>query len=127
MPTLRPFRLAQLTIGLAFFALTCGGKTSNALLNQVCPANPQRSPVSPAMTPMEFCQIYIQSCSGANTPPGGYITETECEAGYTGLMFDTTRECRSYHLCNAASYDTTNGLMHCGHAVGVGLCADSGP
>jgi hypothetical protein len=144
MPTLRPFRLATppaprrarssppvsaalaLVIGFAFCALTCGGGGSGVVA-QVCPSSPLRSVISPAMTPMEFCQVYIQTCTGANSPQGGYITEAECEAGYTGLMFDSTRECRSYHLCNAAAYDTHNGLLHCGHAVGLELCPDTGP
>ena len=149
MPTLRSFRPARppaprrahcsapvsaalaLMVGLAFCALTCGGSSSSSrtssLVNQVCPSDPQRTGDNPAMTPMEFCQVYVQTCMGTNTPPGGYITEAECEAAYTGLMFDSTRECRSYHLCNAAAYDTMNALMHCGHSIGVGLCLDTGP
>ncbi len=42
-------------------------------------------------------------------------------------MFDSTRECRSYHVCNSASYDPSQGLLHCGHAIGVAMCADTGP
>ena len=144
MPTLLPFRLATppaprrgrssppvsaalaLTIGVAFCALTCGSK-SNSIVGQVCPANPQRVMTSPAMTAMEFCQVYMETCTGAKMPQGGYITEAECEAAYTGLMFDSTRECRSYHLCNAASYDMSNALLHCGHTVGIAMCADTAP
>jgi hypothetical protein len=145
MPTLRPFRLATrpaprtarssppastalaLTIGLAFWTLTCGGSGGTNLVDQVCPTTTQRMMTSPAMTPTEFCQVYMQTCMGAASPPGGYITEAECEAAYTGLMFESTRECRSYHLCNAASYDMRNVGLHCQHTVGVGLCPDSGP
>ncbi len=62
MPTLRPFRFATppgsrnasvsraalaLMIGAAFCALSCGG---NNLVDQVCPSNPQRIAMSPAMT-----------------------------------------------------------------------------
>ena len=51
----------------------------------------------------------------------------ECETDYLGLTFDSTRRCRSYHLCNSAAYDANNTLLHCGHAVGIDLCADEGP
>ena len=146
MPTLRPFRLATppaprrarssppvsavlaLAIGFAFLTLSCGSSGGgNNLVQQVCPTTTMRMNSSPAMTAVEFCQVYMQICTGANTPQGGYITEAECEAAYTGLMFESTRECRSYHLCNAASYDPMNALTHCGHAVGISLCPDAGP
>jgi len=113
-----------LTIGVALCALTCGGKN---LVDQVCPSTSQRVMTSPAMTPMEFCQVYMQICTGTKSPPGGYITEAECQAAYTGLMFDSTRNCRSYHLCNAASYDTVHDVLHCEHTVGIDACADTGP
>jgi hypothetical protein len=110
-------------IGAAFCALTCG---SNNLVDQLCPSNPQRVTTSSAMTPAEFCQLYMQTCVGSKAPPQTYITEAECESAYTGLMFDSTRECRSYHLCNSASYDTGNGLLHCRHTVGLdGTCVDT--
>ena len=126
MPTLRPLRFATvLAIGFAFCALTCGG--GDNLVDQVCPSSPQRLLSSPAMTTMEFCQVYMQTCKGAQSPQGGYITEAECQAAYTGLTFDSTRECRSYHICNAASYDKGNALVHCGHSVGLSLCPDTGP
>ena len=122
--------MLALTIGFALCALTCGSKNtsgSNQLIAQVCPDSPMRVTTTQAMTPMEFCMVFMEICVGADMPPGGYLTEAECEAGYTALMFDSTRECRSYHLCNASTYDPTNALMHCGHAVGIALCGDVGP
>ena len=138
MATLRPHRLATppaarmapssaalaLMIGAAFCTLACGG---DSLVDQLCPSSPQRVTTSSAMTAGEFCQLYMQTCTGSKNPPTGYITEAECEMAYTGLQFESTRECRSYHICNSASYDTQNGLLHCGHAVGAGMCADTGP
>jgi hypothetical protein len=123
MATLRLAALAGI-IGAALCALSCGSKS---LVDQVCPTSPQRVATSSAMTAPEFCQIFIQTCSGSNAPPGGYITEAECEMAYTGLMFESTRQCRSYHICNSASYDTSNALLHCRHTVGLDLCADTGP
>jgi hypothetical protein len=123
MATLRLAALAGM-IGAALCALSCGSKS---LVDDVCPTSPQRVASSSAMTPAEFCQIYMQTCTGTKAPPNSYITEAECESAYTGLMFESTRECRSYHICNSASYDTSNGLLHCRHSVGLDLCADTGP
>jgi hypothetical protein len=124
MATLRPAALAGIIGAAALCALSCGG---NSLVDQACPSNPQRMAASPAMTASEFCKIFIQSCTGTKSPPGAYITEAECESAYSGLMFDSTRECRSYHICNSASYDTSNALLHCRHAVGLDLCPDTAP
>jgi hypothetical protein len=123
MVTLRPAALAGI-IGAALFALSCGDKN---LVDEVCPSNPQRVATSAAMTPAEFCQIYMKTCTGTKAPPGSYITEAECESAYTGLMFESTRECRSYHVCNSASYDTGQALLHCRHSFGLELCPDTGP
>lgn len=123
MATLRPAALAVL-LGTVFCALSCGSKS---IVDQVCPTNPQRMATSSQMTPAEFCQVYMQTCSGANAPPNSPITEPECESEYMGLMFDSTRECRSYHVCNAASYDSGMPLLHCRHAFGLDLCGDTGP
>ena len=124
MAILRPAALAGIIGVAALCALSCGG---NSLVDQACPSNPQRMASSSAMTATEFCRIFMQTCTGTKSPPGGYITEAECETAYSGLMFESTRECRSYHICNSASYDTSNGLLHCRHAVGLDLCADTGP
>jgi len=121
MATLRPAARAVM-IGAALCALSC---SSNSLVDQVCPSSPQRVATSVAMTASEFCQIYMVTCSGSKAPTGSYATEAECEQAYTGLMFESTRECRSYHLCNSASYDTTNALLHCRHSFGLDLCADT--
>lgn len=123
MSTLRPSASALL-FGAALCALSCGNK---GIVDQVCPTSPQRTANSSAMTAAEFCEVYMQTCSGSKAPPGSYITQAECEEAYSGLMFDSTRECRSYHLCNSASYDTSNGLLHCGHAFGSTLCLDTAP
>jgi hypothetical protein len=123
MVTLRPSASALL-LGAALCALSCGSK---GIVDQVCPTSPQRMASSSAMTAAEFCEVYMQTCTGSKAPPGSYITQAECEAAFTGLSFDSTRECRSYHLCNSAAYDSGNGLLHCGHAVGINGCADTGP
>ena len=78
------------------------------------------------MTEAEFCQLYFQTCIGANAPAGGYTALADCKTAYANLTFDNTRDCRSYHVCNAVSYDTLNAQAHCGHAIGIGLCADDG-
>jgi len=123
MATLRPAALAVL-LGTVLCALSCGSKS---IVDEVCPTNPQRTATSSAMTPSEFCQIYMQTCSGSKAPPGSYITQAECESAYTALMFESTRECRSYHICNSASYDSSMALLHCRHSFGLDLCADTGP
>jgi len=115
-------------VGVALFATTCG--KSGADVAKLCPgtaSNPGRSLVSAAMTKQEFCDLYIQTCTGANSPRGGYTTTAECEPAYSGLMLESTRQCRSYHLCNSAAYDSANTLLHCGHAVGIELCPDTAP
>jgi hypothetical protein len=123
MTTLRPSASALL-LGVALCALSCGSK---GIVEQVCPTSPQRNATSSAMTAAEFCEVFMQTCTGSKAPPVSYITQAECEAAFTGLMFESTRECRSYHVCNSAAYDTSQGLLHCGHAVGVNGCTDTGP
>jgi len=117
-----------LLFGASLSAMTCGN--SGVDVGALCPgsaSNPQRALTSAAMTPAEFCDLFLQTCGGANSPRGGYTTTAECVAAYPALMFESTRECRSYHLCNSAAYDKTNPLLHCQHAVGIDLCADTGP
>jgi hypothetical protein len=114
--------------GVVLFATTCGKNGID--VGALCPGtaqNPGRTLVTTAMTPKEFCGLFLQTCSGDNSPRGGYTTEDSCEMAYTKLMSDSTRECRSYHLCNSAEYDSMNQLLHCGHAVGIDLCADTAP
>jgi hypothetical protein len=114
--------------GLLLFGTSCGKNGPDVAA--LCPGsatNPGRTLATAAMAPSEYCALFLQTCSGANSPRGGYTTEASCEAGYNSLMFDSTRECRSYHLCNSAAYDNGNQLLHCGHAVGIDLCGDTGP
>ena len=77
------------------------------------------------MTATQFCQLFLQTCGGTYNPPGGYTNQTDCERAYTGLTFETTRECRAYHVCNSASYDPANVVLHCRHSVGLEMCADT--
>jgi hypothetical protein len=91
-----------------------------------------RGSTSPAMTAAEYCSLYLQTCMGAANPAdGGYTMMAQCMTAYNALNADLTRECRSYHVCNAAAYaDITMPpvvALHCGHAVGIGLCADTAP
>jgi hypothetical protein len=109
-------------IGAAAYVPACG-KDSN--VGALCPTDPLRAQDSPAMTAMEFCQLYVQTCTGAASPPNNYATEAECERAYDGFMFETTRECRSYHLCNSAAYDPKNVALHCRHSIGLDMCADT--
>jgi hypothetical protein len=68
----------------------------------------------------DFCTFYESVCGAAPTH-----TAT-CSATYTASMSLATdqRHCRSYHLCNAFGAAGTPATvnLHCGHAVGVGLC-----
>jgi hypothetical protein len=116
--------------GAAVFVGSCGG-SNGVNVGALCPSgasgSPARSETSPAMTTQEFCDLYIQTCSGANAPTDGYITNAECQAGFAALMFESTRECRSYHLCNSADYDTAHAALHCQHTMGIDLCGDTGP
>ncbi len=116
--------LALLLVGAALCAPACGGK-DGANVGALCPASPQRATESPAMAATDFCQLFLQTCNGTNNPPGGYTTEADCERAYLGLTYETTRECRSYHVCNSAAYDTQNVLLHCRHAVGLDMCTDT--
>jgi hypothetical protein len=96
---------------------------------ELCPTAPgPRLTNSPAMTATDFCTLFLQVCSGADSPAdGGFTSETDCEAAYTDLLYQTTRECRSYHVCNAAAYVPSSAALHCGHAVGILLCEDTPP
>jgi hypothetical protein len=141
MATLSSFRLATpftarfasriariaglvLTVAAALYTPACGSKSDNNL-EALCPTTSRRVAATPAMTAVQFCQLYLQTCVDANNPPGGYTTMADCQAAYPSLMFETARECRSYHLCNAASYDATAVLLHCRHTMGLGICVDS--
>ena len=139
MATLRPVRFATplaapsapaflalilaTLIGAAVGVPACSSNGSNA--GALCPTNPLRAQESPAMTAAEFCQLYLQTCTGAASPPNSYATEAECERAYDNFAFETTRECRSYHLCNSAVYDTKNVALHCRHSIGLDMCADT--
>jgi hypothetical protein len=111
---------------------TTGGDASSDTggvnLAVLCPTNPMRNAATAAMTATDFCHVYLQGCTGANNPSdGGFTSQASCEAAYTALNFDSTRMCRSYHVCNAVSYVTNGQAVHCPHAVGIGLCADTAP
>jgi hypothetical protein len=93
----------------------------------LCPLSPMRLTTSPPMTAEQFCTVYLLACNGGNTPDGGYTARADCEAAYAALNFDSTRQCRSYHVCNAANYDTTNAALHCQHSIGIVLCDDVSP
>lgn len=108
---------------VALCAPACSSNGGN--IAELCPQTPQRAPDSPAMTAAQFCPLFLQTCDGTKNPPGGYTAEADCERAYSRLTFETTRECRSYHICNSASYDTTNVVVHCRHAVGLDMCADT--
>jgi hypothetical protein len=107
----------------AILAPACGKKGAD--IEAFCPSIAKRVATTPALTAAQFCQLYLQTCVDASNPPGGYTTLADCEAAYPALMFETTRECRSYHLCNAASYDTAEEVLHCLHTMGLGLCLDT--
>jgi hypothetical protein len=108
--------------GAALCAPACGSDSNVA---KYCPSNPQRLATSPSLTAQQFCQVYLQTCVGSSNPPGGYTTLADCETAFPNLTFETTRQCRSYHLCNAASYDSAEVVLHCRHTMGLGLCADT--
>jgi hypothetical protein len=98
---------------------------SGVSLSALCPAAPNmRNAMTTAMSAADFCAIYLATCEGANMPDGGYTALAACMTAYNGLQFDTTRECRSYHVCNAAVYGVAIAATHCGHSIGIGLCAD---
>ena len=110
---------------------TSGGDTSidatgdAAVLAALCPAAPTaRNALSPSMTAAQYCMLYLQTCGGANMPDGGYTSEATCETAFAALAYETTRECRSYHVCNAAVYNPASVALHCGHSIGIGLCGD---
>jgi hypothetical protein len=129
--TVRRIRFVAAFVALAGAALSapsCGSSGSD--VSALCPGSPNspgRTEATAAMTPKEFCELFLQTCDGANSPRGGYTTEAECEAAYSGLTFTSTQECRSFHICNSAAYDKADALLHCQHAVGISLCADTGP
>jgi hypothetical protein len=139
MATLRPVRFATppaarlapsflalalaMMIGAALWVPACGSSGSD--VGALCPTSPGRVADSPAMTAAEFCQLYLETCTGAASPPNTYATEAECERAYDGLTFETTRQCRSYHLCNSAAYDPKNDVLHCRHTIGLDMCADT--
>ena len=105
----------------------CGSSSSgsNVDVAALCPLDSRRVSTSPSIGAEQFCQLYLQTCKGANNPPGGYTALIDCETAYSGLNFETTRECRSYHVCNAASYDTPEVAVHCRHSIGLDLCPDT--
>jgi hypothetical protein len=125
-----PVAALAVLVGVALSVPACGsssdGGGTGASVATLCPLSPKRTMASTAMTAGDFCQLYFQSCIGANEPAGGYKALDDCKTAYTNLAFANTRDCRSYHMCNAVSYDTLSAAAHCGHAVGVGLCADDG-
>ena len=125
---LRFFAAFVVLAGVALSAPSCGSNGSD--VGALCPGtanNPGRTATSAAMTAKEFCQLFLETCNGVNSPRDGYTTEAECETAYSGLTFTSTQECRSYHVCNSAAYDKKDTLLHCQHAVGINLCADTAP
>ena len=104
---------------------------SGVNLAALCPGVPGdagRLTGSPQMTAADFCATYLQTCTGAANPDGGGPTTMQaCVSMYNALNSDVTRECRSYHVCNAAVYFVNSVPLHCGHAIGIGLCQDTTP
>ncbi len=110
--------------------VTDSGTDSGINVAALCPGAPGdggRTMTSAAMTALEFCTLYLQTCTGANNPDGGPTMLSTCMATYTGLNSEAARECRSDHVCNAAVYFTTAVMLHCGHANGNPPCADTVP
>ena len=113
--------------------VTDTGTDTNLNVGALCPGAPGdggRTMTSPAMTAMQFCQLYLQTCTGASNPDGGPTMLSTCMATYSGLNSEASRECRSDHVCNAAVYFNTTPaliLLHCGHANGNPPCADTAP
>ena len=66
--------------------------------------------------------LLFDGCTGVSGFTNPYANMGACVAatGYPSLS-ESTRMCRSYHLCNALS-SAANKMTHCPHAVGVGLC-----
>ncbi|HEX3697156.1 MAG TPA: hypothetical protein VH374_17405 [Polyangia bacterium] len=97
-----------------------GGDTAPKTAAQLCTTNPMLTAATPAFSAADFCNIYWATCNHTTT---GYTTEAECVTSYTTAMANATNgSCRSYHLCNAAVYDSGNAVTHCGHARGESIC-----
>ena len=104
--------------------------TGGANLAVLCPGAPGdagRSGATTAMSAADFCAVYLQTCTGGINPDGGPTTLSACMTAYNALVYDNTKMCRSYHVCNAAVYFPTAMPLHCGHANGNPPCADINP
>ena len=123
-----------MVVGAVLAGPACGSKGLD--VSALCPtSNPRRLPSSPSFSSAQFCQLYFATCVGSSAPMGGYSALADCEGevptsqgeaqAYPALAYETTRQCRSYHLCNAAAYDTGAVTVHCRHSVGIDLCADT--
>jgi hypothetical protein len=75
------------------------------------------SATSPAMSPADFCAIFLATCGTTYT---GYGSLAECLTTYRGLSV-TRQTCESYHVCNAA-HPAPAAMVHCPHAAGAGPC-----
>jgi hypothetical protein len=74
-----------------------------------------------AMSPSMFCTVLLSFCCPT---AAGYTTMDACMTTYTGLGTTNPfkQTCESQHLCNAANDTGDERTLHCGHAVGEGLC-----
>jgi hypothetical protein len=70
----------------------------------------------------DFCTLYLATCQGVKDA----LTDmTSCLASYNAaasLPSGDMQHCRSNHVCNAAVFYPEAFVMHCGHAIGIGLC-----
>jgi len=65
----------------------------------------------------DFCALYLATCS---PPATGLADMATCMSTFTQLAA-TPAQCRSYHVCNAATMPN-NVPLHCGHAAGMTPC-----
>ena len=75
------------------------------------------------MSADDYCAILFDGCTTAtagSTFTNPYANMGACVTAYTALS-ETTRTCRSYHVCNAVGAGPEN--PHCFHAIGMmGQC-----
>jgi hypothetical protein len=72
-------------------------------------------------SPTMFCTVLLAFCGNCTT---GYTNMAECMTTYAALGTSNPfkQQCESEHLCNAANDTGSDRTLHCGHAVGMGLC-----